>query len=118
MEEEKEEYTDTPPSHIIYEGKNLIYLTNKMSLNTLAISINNLSMDNISFQTLKNVSGLKATKAYGIIGIANFKSIPCLVYGTEFDTITFYLDKAVYKIQNIKYIILNQCENNLFLFSK
>ena len=113
MEEEKEEYTDTPPSHIIYEGKNLIYLTNKISLNTLAISINNLSMNNISFQTLKNVSGLKAIKAYGIIGIANFKNIPCLVYGTEFDTITFYLDKAVYKIKNIKYIILNQCENDL-----
>ena len=35
MEEEIEEYTDTPPSHIIYEGNNLIYIKNKITLNTI-----------------------------------------------------------------------------------
>ena len=55
MEEEIEEYTDTPPSHIIYEGKNYIYIKNEITLNTLSISKNNLEMNNINIQTFKNI---------------------------------------------------------------
>ena len=63
MHDENEEYSDTPPSHYIYEGKDLIYIKNRITSNTLAISLKNLSMTNISPQTLKNVSNLKQTKA-------------------------------------------------------
>ena len=113
MKEEKEECTDTPPSHILYEGKNMIYIKNKISSNTLAISRNNLDMNNISFKTLQNLSDFTSTKIYGILGIVNFQNTPCMVFGTEFDVLTFYLDKAVYKIKNINYIILKHSEKNL-----
>ena len=112
MQDENEEYSDTPPSHYIYEGKDLIYIKNRITSNTLAISLKNLSMTNISPQTLKNVSNLKQTKAYGILGIANFKKIPCLIYGPSLEVIVFYLDEAAYVLKDIKYIPLNQCERN------
>ena len=113
MEDEKDEYTDSPPSHILYEGKNMIYIKNKISSNILAISKSNLEMNNISFNTLKNLSDLTWVKIYGIIGIANFKGISCIIFGTDYDVITFYLDKAVYKIKNINYKALNIIENDL-----
>ena len=113
MQDENEEYSDTPPSHYIYEGKDLIYIKNRITSNTLAISLKNLSMTNISPQTLKNVSNLKQTKAYGILGIANFKKIPCLIYGPSLEVIVFYLDEAAYVLKDIKYILLNQCERNV-----
>ena len=113
MQDENEEYFDSPPSHYIYEGKDLIYIKNRITSNTLAISLKNLSMTNISPQTLKNVSNLKQTKAYGILGIANFKKIPCLIYGPNLEVLVFYLDKAAYVLKDIKYILLNQCERNV-----
>ena len=113
MEDENEEYTDCPPSHILFEGKNMIYIKNKISSNTLAISRSNLDMNNISYKTLQNLSDFRPTKIYGILGIVNFQNTPCLVFGTEFETITFYWDKAVYKIKNINYIILKHFDKNL-----
>ena len=112
-QDENEEYFDSPPSHYIYEGKDLIYIKNRITSNTLAISLKNLSMTNISPQTLKNVSNLKQTKAYGILGIVNFKKIPCLIYGPNLEVLVFYLDKAAYVLKDIKYILLNQCERNV-----
>ena len=100
---------DTPPSHILYEGEDLIYIKNEISSNTLAISRNNLSMHNINFQTLKYVLGLKSTKVYGILGIVNFKKIPCLIYGTDFDVTVFYRGKPVYRLKDLKYVNLNKC---------
>ena len=111
MDDEKEEYTDTPPSHILYEGKNMIYLKNKVTSNTLAISRNSFEMNNISFKTIQSLSDFIKTKIYGILGIVNFQNIPCLVFGTEFNNDTFYYDKAVYKITNIDYILLKNSEN-------
>ena len=110
--EDEEEYTDTPPSHILYEGKTMIYIKNKISSNTLAISRNNFEMNNINFKTISNLSDFKRIKIYGILGIVNFQNTPCLVFGTDFLTITFYLDKAVYKLKNIKYIILTNFKSD------
>ena len=110
--EDEEEYTDTPPSHILYEGKTMIYIKNKISSNTLSISRNNFEMNNINFKTISNLSDFKRTKIYGILGIVNFQNTPCLVFGTDFLTITFYLDKAVYKLKNIKYIILTNFKSD------
>ena len=111
MVEEKEEYTDTPPSHILYDGKNFVYVKNTISSNTLSISKNNLEMNNINFKTIQSLSDFSRKKAYGILGIVNFKNIPCLIFGKEFDTGTFYMDKAIYKITNIDFIILSNSEN-------
>ena len=106
MEEEIEEYTDTPPSHIIYEVNNLIYIKNKITLNTLSISKNNFEMNNINFKTIQNLFGFVKTKVYGILGIINLNNTPCLIFGTKFNCETFYLDKAIYSIKDINYIIL------------
>ena len=111
--EDEDEYTDTPPSHILYEGKTMIYIKNKISSNTLAISRNNFEMNNISFKTISNLSNFTRTKVYGILGIVNFHNTPCLVFGTEFDVATFYLDKCIYNLKNINYIILTNLENNI-----
>ena len=113
MENEIEEYTDTPPSHILYEGKTMIYLKNMISSNTLAISRNNFEMSNISFKTLQSLTDFTKTKVYGVLGIVSFQNIPCLIFGTEFDLITFYLDKAVYKMTNVKYITLVNSKNDI-----
>ena len=113
MQDEKEEYTDTPPSHILYEGKNMIYIKNKISSNVLAISKVNLEMNNINLNTLKNLSDLKPVKIYGIIGIVNLKRVSCMIFGTEFEVVTFYLGKAIYKIKNINYITLSNIENDV-----
>ena len=113
MDNEIEEYTDTPPSHILYEGKTMIYLNNIISSNTLSISRNNFEMSNISFKTLQSLTDFTKTKVYGVLGIVNFQNIPCLVFGTEFDTILFYLDKAVYKMTNLKYITLVNSKNDI-----
>ena len=112
MVEEKEEYTDTPPSHILYDGKNFVYIKNTISSNTLSISKNNLEMNNINFKTIQSLSDFSKKKAYGIFGIVNFKNIPCLIFGKNFETVTFYMDKAVYKITNIDFIILSKSEDN------
>ena len=93
--EQKVVYTDTPPSHILYEGDTMIYIKNKISFNTLAISKNNFEMNNINFKTKDNLSNFKITKIYGILCILKFHNTPCLVFGKEFECLTFYLDKAV-----------------------
>ena len=111
--EEQDEYSDTPPSHILYEVKNMVYIKNKKTSNALAISRNNFEMNNMNLKTLLNISDFTRTKAYGILGIVNFQNIPCLVFGTEFDCEAFYLDQAIYKIKNIKYIILLNTDNNI-----
>ena len=102
---------DTPPSHILYEGKDLICIKNQISSNILAISRNNLSMYNINSLTLKNLPDLKPTKVYGILGIVNFKKLPCLIYGTDFNVKVFYLGKAVYNLKDLKYITLSKCSD-------
>ena len=89
------------------------YIKNKITSNTLAISKNNFEMNNMSFKTLQNISEFKSTKAYGILGIVHFKNIPCLIFGTEFRVKTFYLDKAIYLIKNINYIILIHIKSNI-----
>ena len=106
MEEEIEEYTDTPPSHIIYEGKNYIYIKNEITLNTLSISKNNI-------QTFKNIYGFNKIKVYGILGIINLINTPCLIFGNNFQCLSFYLDKAVYLIKEINYIILINTEDSI-----
>ena len=111
MFEEKEEYTDTPPSHILYDGKNFLYIKNSISSNTLSISKSNLEMNNINFKTIQSLSDFSKKKAYGIFGVVNFKNIPCLVFGKDFEAVTFYMDKAVYRITNIDFIILSNSEN-------
>ena len=103
---------DTPPSHILYAGKDLICIKNIITSNTLAISRNNFSMYNINILTLKNLLGLRPTKVYGILGIVNFKKIPCLIYGTDFNIIVFYLGKPVYSLTDLKYITLSKCSND------
>ena len=113
MEEEIEEYTDCPPSHVIYEGKNHIYIKNKITLNTLSISKNNLEMNNINIQTSKNIFGFNKIKVYGILGIINLKNTPCLIFGNNFECVCFYLDKAVYVIKEINYIILINTEESI-----
>ena len=111
--DEKEEYTDAPPSHILYKVKNMLYIKNKITSNTLAISKNNFEISNMNFKTLQSISEYKRTKVYGILGIVHFKNIPCLIFGTEFRVKAFYLDKAIYLIKNINYIILIHTKSNV-----
>ena len=88
MDNEIEEYTDTPPSHILYEGKTMIYLKNIISSNTLSISRNNFEMSNISFKTLQSLTDFTKTKVYGVLGIVNLKIF--LVWFLEQNSILYY----------------------------
>ena len=60
--EEQDEYSDTPPSHILYEVKNMVYIKNKKTSNVLAISRNNFEMNNMNLKTLLNISDFTRQK--------------------------------------------------------
>ena len=112
---DEEEYLgDDTPSHTIYEGKKMIYIKNNNSSNCIGISKENFEISYFDIHTIKFLSKFIITKVYGILGIINFKNIPCLVFGIKYELRALSLfNQAVYKLENINYLPLINFNRNI-----
>ena len=112
---DEEEYLgDDTPSHTIYEGKKMIYIKNNNSSNCIGISKENFEFSYSDIHTIKFLSKFIITKVYGILGIINFKNIPCLVFGIKYELRALSLfSQAVYKLENINYLPLINFNSNI-----
>ena len=101
-----ESYYSDQPSHIIYEGNNMIYIKNHNTSNSISISKNDFQMNNIDFKTIKSLSDFIEIYVYGILGIINLNNIPCIVYGSKYKLKAIILDQCLYKLVDIYYLPL------------
>ena len=101
-----ESYYDDQPSHIIYEGNNMIYIKNHNTSNSLSISKNDFQMNNIDFKTVKSLSDFIEIYVYGILGIIKLNNIPCIIYGSKYEVMAFVLDQCLYKLNDIYFLPL------------
>ena len=101
-----ESYYSDQPSHILYEGNNMIYIKNHNTSNSISISKNDFQMNNIDFKTIKSLSDFIEIYIYGILGIINLNNIPCIVYGSKYKVEAFILDQCLYKLEDIYYLPL------------
>ena len=101
-----ESYYENQPSHTIYEGKNMIYIKNNNTSNSLSISKNDFQMNNIDFKTIKSLSDFIEFYVYGILGIIKLNNIPCIIYGSKYKLLAFILDQCLYKLEDIYYMPL------------
>ena len=101
-----ESYYDDQPSHIIYEGNNMIYIKNHNTSNSLSISKNDFQMNNIDFKTVKSLSDFIEIYVYGILGIIKLNNIPCIIYGSKYEVMAFVLDQCLYKLDDIYFLPL------------
>ena len=101
-----ESYYDDQPSHIIYEGNNMIYIKNHNTSNSLSISKNDFQMNNIDFKTVKALSDFIEIYVYGILGIIKLNNIPCIIYGSKYEVMAFVLDQCLYKLDDIYFLPL------------
>ena len=100
-----ESYYENQPSHTIYEGKNMIYIKNNNTSNSLSISKNDFQMNNIDFKTIKSLSDFIEFYVYGILGIIKLNNIPCIIYGSKYKLLAFILEQCLYKLEDIYYIL-------------
>ena len=101
-----ESYYANQPSHIIYEGNNMIYIKNHVTSNSLSISKNDFQMNNIDFKTVKSLSDFIELYVYGILGIIKLNNIPCIIYGSKYELLAFVLDQCLYKLVDIYFLPL------------
>ena len=101
-----ESYYSDQPSHILYEGNNMIYIKNHNTSNSISISKNDFQMNNIDFKTIKSLSDFIEIYVYGILGIINLNNIPCIVYGSKYKLKAIILDQCLYKLVDIYYLPL------------